>query len=526
MHRTLALALLCASLVACTQNDLDDVEFPGPAAASARVDLVVHDAPIDELVAFLATVEGLRLGRDDGTSTDPLLAAPLRVEFAGLRERSLWLASFELEEGTYESVRLRFTPGSAAARALDGRDVSVDALDNLLVAPFEQPLTVTGGGYARIELDLDLRASLAGDVQGGSLTFRPEGLAKASDGSVPLVIEDLDALVLARDLASATLTVSAQVADARDATLRSALVRLEPGALLLDALGAPVAQAALFLTLLTPGLSVVELEGFLGPEGELLARCVGLEDQNGLSGTRFPVEIEGRVVGRPSPSLLRIVVREVTRGALFAEPVLAGLGRNTIDLLIAPAPPLASATGGLPTMDDVRIGADVEAKFTFFSAEPFQPARLVLSDGPTPAAAAAAAPLRSIRLDVAQRPALAPADVPAGAAVWSSSGLSLVRPGLLVEARVAGVDRAARRIAVHGARIAEPFGGDQAQGQGPFTLVVEPEARFLGLAGGLDELARAFEVLAPDASLVLEVRGLAGEGPYELRAWEVRSRLR
>lgn len=524
MRHRLPLPTLLLSLAACSSGDTDDGVPAGGQPSSALVDLVVRDAPADALATFVARFDSVRLVRDDGSESAPLVAVPVAVELTGLRDRVAWIGSAALATGTYEAVRARFAPGAVEARDLDGAPVAIDAQADVLDAPLAVPLVLRQDDYARVVLDVDLGASLAGDVAAGSLRFDPRGSAEASDGSVPVPLDDLDALVTARDLAAGTFAARATVGDARTVALRTVDVRTGADTLLVGPLQDVFAQTALYLTLLTPGLAVVELEGVLGKDGALRARCVELEDQNGLAGTRFPVELEARVVARPQPNLATLLVREVTRGEGLAGPVLSGLGRATVDVLIDPAPLLSSSDGALLSMADLPVGADVEAKFVFFSAEPFQAARLVLLRVPGEGDAGGVAAGAAIRLDVAHAPELAPETLPAGTRVWRSGDLALVRAGLLVEGRVRSVDAGRGRLQLASGRVVADFGaGAPAGTDGPFAVEVDPAARFLGAARDLSELARLLE--EPAASVVLEVRGLEAAGSATLRAYEVRTRV-
>ena len=57
MHRTLRTLLLVLPLAACTRH-VDDDDLAGPASATARVDLLIEDAALDDLAAFPAWLEG------------------------------------------------------------------------------------------------------------------------------------------------------------------------------------------------------------------------------------------------------------------------------------------------------------------------------------------------------------------------------------------------------------------------------------------------------------------------------------
>ena len=543
------LALGFAGLASCSSGGSDIAAEPGDGrtVATTRVDLLLRDAPIDDLAAFRATLESVRLERVTGGSTDRLVTTPVELEFLGLRDRACFAASFELEEGAYAALRLRFAPGSPRAFDLGGREVEVRG-GELFVVPLDQALELEGEPYVRLEVDLDLRASLSGDVAAGSIDFDPTGSVLATNGSVPVRVEGMDGLVTARDLTDGSLVVDAMVGDGRTAPLRELRVRTDPATLLVGYDVREAFDVAPFLANLSPGASVVEIDGWLGAGGALQAARVELEDQNGLSGNRFAVELEALVIGRLGPTVLEVVVRETTRGGDLVELLLAGQPEPVLRVVLDPITLLTTSEGVGREAADIELGDALELKLFALGGALLQPRRAVVTRVASLSAVRRAATDVSgadvsgtgawqtdaldVRLDVAHRPQLSGATREAAlerspglvATTSTAPDVVLVRP---VRASAGGVLDAVhdpagrlRGLRVASLEIRAGFGGHGAFVEGavgPAALELVDALRVHGDAASRAEL----EALLSEGEVVLELAGLPGAEAFSLEVWEV-----
>src|SRR5687767_13710793 len=141
-------------LSACT-GDGDGTVDSLPASA----DVVLTDAPHEDLLYLRAELESVVLEREDGSLTSNLLGAPLQVDLLSLSGLFEWVASSGIGSGTYSAVRLGFDPGQFAGADNVGTPVIITPLSSLLRAAFELPFTVDPETYARFEVDFDLLSS-------------------------------------------------------------------------------------------------------------------------------------------------------------------------------------------------------------------------------------------------------------------------------------------------------------------------------------------------------------------------------
>jgi hypothetical protein len=540
----------------------------GSGAASA--DFFVKDGPADDLLAFQAEVASIRLRRTDLTLTPNLLAGATTFDFLELEDSLGWVVTGPLEKGDYDAAVVDFTSGSYVALAKDGSAVTVNALSDQLVASFPATLSV-GGGYRRVEIDLDLDDSLDGDVQGGMIDFDPAGSSSSSNGSTDATIDEIKGTVVSVDAGAGRLVVDAFVDDDLNVALGEITVALEAGALLLMEDGTAFASESAFFMALVPGSTLLEVHGDVGASGLVRASRIEIEDALGGGGL-VVVEIEGTVVDLSPGTGFELLLREVEKGAATAGPVLAGLGN--------PATITVSYDGStifvlddddgpdtLTTDASLAVGQEVDVKFTMFSTSPFPAFKVEIEDEdlelegvitdvsglPTSFVmhldddeyVIAAGQVQSdstdvtvlvsqatFFLDVDTEPPLTSSELLAGMEVEVDGELSgppsgptltatrvEVEPGELDGGTVTSTDVAAGRFATSGGAVDDPFGGGITSG--PLDIVVAPGAVFEGDATSLAELAALFAGLALGETLVVEVEGLATGNADEIEAFEV-----
>ena len=103
----LALAMASIGLAGCNTK--------GDGVTAAPTDLFIQDAAVDELLAFSATIEEVRLIDEQGRETDNLLLEETRVEFRGLESEPLWLARIRPPRGVFLALRVVLDESTVSA---------------------------------------------------------------------------------------------------------------------------------------------------------------------------------------------------------------------------------------------------------------------------------------------------------------------------------------------------------------------------------------------------------------------------
>lgn len=559
--RLAALGLLLGTL-SCSDSGSAPLTGGAPASAPTLVDFVIADEVADELFAFEATVNELRLERADGTLTANLLGAPLDLEFLGLAERAAWLSRREVEAGDYAAVVVRLAPGSYRAASLLGAPVDVVALSDELRAPFLVPLNAVGQPYARLEIDLDLSASLAGDVTQGSVLFAPMGSTEVSDGAFELPLDGNLALVRDRDFATGELTVDVFADQALSALIGRVTTTIAPDALLVDGQSFVQTYLPFYLTSLTPGAAVVDLAGTLGSGGRLSVSCVELEDQNGTTvSSQFPLKVAGRIVEITSPYVLKLQVRDVKRGEQLIGPLE---GAPILDVLIDPQLGIFFDGEDLVNPATLVPGIDLDLKSQQLSLSPLVARRVgVLDFAPAQAATVTAVNLPSsfqVRFAATSLPVLSGlvasdttpvlvlpgstpfllttptvVEIPDAAVrpgqsiivngVFSGSPVSplvqasalAIRPGTLLDATATAPSSVG--FATSGGRITEAFGPGLPDGPaGPLQVAIAEGAVFRGAA---TTEAAFLDLLSGPEEVRADVYGLEADAPAQIEAYEI-----
>lgn len=353
----------------------------GSTTTDATIDVLVTDAPVDDLLSFSARITSIRLRESGGGGESAnLIAEPLDVEFLGLGSVHRWLASAQVPAGDYDAVALGFTPNAYAARDLSGGSVPVTALADELTLPLPASFTVGAGGDRRVLVDLDLASSLTGSVE-SALDFDPHGSATSDDGGSALALDDVRGRIVDFDALASDLTVDAFADGDGSTALGRIHVTVASAAVLVDANQETFPSDAAFFDALVSQSTLVEIDGALAG-GVLTADTIEIDDSGvgGAGSTR--VTIEGRIVSLVGGTSLQLAIREIEQGTSIAGPALANLGDpGAIAVGISPATPVFFPGHQPASPSQLAVGQIVEVRFDNFDGVPFTAARIEIELG-------------------------------------------------------------------------------------------------------------------------------------------------
>ena len=341
---------------------------------STSADILLTDAPTDELLSFNVTIEEARLYDADGERSENLLSGTVRVDILRARTQLAWLVSKPVPAGTWSGVELTFDPLSVDARLLDGSAATVTVLGNELAAGFSSPLVFANEGYRRCVVDFDLNQSLTGSGSAG-FVLDPIGSTNGNDdGATPITIDDVTGRVKAVDTTNNLITIDAWADDDRSVLLGSLQVAVETTDLLQNDSGTPFVDRASFYAALVPDASIIEVHGVMSG-GVIDAARIELEDS---SGGDMAVRLRGVVIGLDAPgSNFTLAVAEVKKGQSIVEAAQGSVPATLVvhwdfQTFFSTADGTASTTSGR------AIGAKIDARFLEYTVAPFTAARVEL----------------------------------------------------------------------------------------------------------------------------------------------------
>lgn len=341
-------------------------------------DLLVTDAPADDLLSFRATVSEAHLVIQGGGESANLIAAPVPLELLGLQGGFAWLASQDLPAGTYTGVRLVFTPGSYDARSNDGSAIAINATSDEMTVNFATPLVVTDTGYKKVVVDVDLASSLTGSIATPPLDFAPEGSVSNISSSSSSSIDEIKGTLSTSDAAAGTLVLDAFVDDDGIVPLGQVLVRVPTSALLVEDDGATFATRADFFAALVDGATHLEVHGNL-VSGAVTATRIEIEDNLGGGGAANLVKIEGLVLAIGA-NQLTMSIADVERGLTTVTAALGGSLPATLTVHWDGSTVFFLEEHELSTPSALQIGQKVKAKFAMFTNAPFTASRIEIED--------------------------------------------------------------------------------------------------------------------------------------------------
>lgn len=554
---TLALLILAGStpLTACGGG--------GGGGGGGTADVLIGDAPRDDLLTFSAVVQSVRLQREDLSFTGDLLGSrEFEVEFLGLNGALAFLVKGKISAGTYVAVEIGFKPGAYLAKADDSSPVTIVAASDTYLAPLPAPLMVATGDYVRFAVDLDLLNSLTGDVGTGSIDFGPEGSCDSNDGSEDALIDELKGTVVSSSLATGRVVVDGFVGEP-PVTVGRVGVHVGITTVLLDNDNAALSLEAFFASI--PGGTLLEVHGNLAVGGVVEATRIEIEDAGG--GGASVARIAG-VVTNIAGGQFGLQIAQIKDGAAVVQPVLQGLGNPAaIDVSFGGGTTFVFDSGGLTNSGSLGVGQEVKVRFSAFVSEPFPaseveiddspgfhatltglerlPAELVVrldADDPAIRGGSVAGPDTEVRvvlagapllLDVPGVPTLALGELQLGLELEPHGRLSgspdapvitaervLVRPGLLRRTLLQDVAAGGGNLVVDGGELVDSFGLGVTPG--PLLIWIEPGCVFEGAARSAGDFQALFGGRVATGA-ALDVRGIGNGVKNEIRAFAIRA---
>lgn len=340
----------------------------------STADILLTDAPADELLSFNVLVDEVRLYDGLGERSEDLLAGSVRVDLLSTVAQLAWLVSGPVPAGTWHGVELTYS--QVDARRLDGTQAPVEVLSNRLAAGFAAPVAFNVSGYKRCVVDFDLVSSLAGDSTAGYV-LDPRGISVGDDApDVEIEVDEIEGLVTGVDTVNNLVSMDAWADDDRSVSLGSIKVAVDATDLLQGDDGAAYAGLADFYAALVPGSTVLEVHGGMAG-GQLNATRIKLED-GAAGGGDMVVRLRGVVVGVDGVAgTFDVAIGEVKKGYSV---VAAALGSIPATLVVAhDATTRFSSGDGLPaTSAALAAGARVDVRFAAFAGAPFLASRVEL----------------------------------------------------------------------------------------------------------------------------------------------------
>ena len=522
------------------------------------VDVLIADAPRDDLTAFEVTVTAVSFLCSDGTETDNILAAPQALDLLDLSSQSAFLQGLELPTRALDAARVRFDPIDVLARDLLGQEVPVQVIQSEVIAELEDALTPDPKAPQQVLIHVNLLHSLELDADGSYLFDPVVELLPATHQEREL--SGLHGIIMNKNLADRQFTLALRHRD-HDLEFGRLQIQLDDDTVAIDEQGRSRRNAG-FLSSVRRSDRVVVYGRLVAP-GVVRARLVIAKAHD-----RGLVTIAGIVTEVDLASeALQLQIQRIEQGRHWALPVLRRLGSfpeitvsidSSLIILDKPDPRVGTAA-------DIQVGHRAAFNFLDFDGAPFSARRVIVDDEGVrywgrivddtamPGALTMnlhplSVPVRAdlvesgltdvtvtfdgderVRLNVFDRPTVdvellqeshavtvrgsyqGPPDAPMVAAQTA-----VIRPGGLL-GEVTAMDPAGSLI-VSVIELRDSFGGDDPVGEVTVNLV--DSVRVLGDARSEDELFDLFAGLSADQSLQIRVYGL-NDGSGDLLIWEL-----
>lgn len=334
--------------------------------STTSADILLTDAPVDELLSFNILVNEVRLYDGAGERSENLLNGSMRVNLLSAATQLAWLVSKPVPSGTWHGIELRYDPLVVDARLLDGTQASVRVADDRLAAAFPAPVVFAAAGYQRVVVDFDLAASLSYGTGGFDYDLDPQGIANGDDDpATPIEIDSIVGRVKGVDSANNLLSIDAWSDDDRTVLLGTLQVQLEPGDILQDDDGAAFPSLSSFYAAIAPNATFVEVHGAMTAAGTIDATRVELDD--GVGGGESVVRIDAVVQSiNLGASTMQVVVAEVDKGFSLVSGAFGGSIPASFTVAWDAQTYFGYGDGAATTAASVVAGAEVDLRFASF----------------------------------------------------------------------------------------------------------------------------------------------------------------
>lgn len=350
----------------------------GAGGPGGALDVLIGDAPADELLAFRATVDSLRLVREDGALSSDVIVAPVDLELLSLTSSHKWLTSLGVASGTYTGALIGFQPGSYVAVAPDGEHVPVNATSHSATLEFDSPLVVTAGSYGHALIDIDLGAALTGSVAAPPIAFAPKGSVGHGPGDDPPTIDELVGLTKGFSQHNKTINVQGYVDDSLQTWLGLVHVQVAPTTTLIGLDGTPFTTQDAFFDELIHNKTMLEIHGVLDAKSHVVATSIEIENHSGGPGQSNTVRIKGLVLALDGDSF-ELSIGDIKKGEAIALPVLASMGNPpSIEVGYGPTTKFFLGDDVPASAADLAVGQRVDVRFSSFVGEPFPASKVII----------------------------------------------------------------------------------------------------------------------------------------------------
>lgn len=577
MHRSLTpiAVLLCAALGAFTFTGCGGGGSSGGGNSTSgfsNFDLLVTDAPVDDLLAFQVTIDEVHVVQQGGGETANLLTAPVTLELKSLSDSHVWLASTDLPDGTYTGLRVHLAPGSVLARRNDGSDIAVTTSANEFTTDFSSPITMTATTYRKVLLDLDVDSSLGGSTLTPPLTFAPTGTAIVQASSQTTKVEDVRGVVSSSDVAASTVVLNAFADLDAAVPLGEVLVRVPSNADLIQDDGTAFATRQDFFSALVDGQTDLLVRGSL-LRGAITATRITVIDNVAGGGEANLVRLRGMAIDLGAGNV-GVSIAGVPQGSANVETAFGGTIPETVTVTLDADTVVLGSNGQVSTLANVAPGSFVDVTFPQFTTAPFTASHVEIEnevptnlgtitsvsglpgtvtvnfDEMSPAVLSGQVATSTTNVPVTltgsqvvlggtgatTAPVLPSASLLTGLQV-NSTGLVAgsagaptlapttfsVRPGELQTATVSAVNTGANTFSTTGGTFGNPFGAGV--GLGPQTITLAPNATFTGAATTQSAFFDNFSTLSGTQTMQVQVLGLGTGNANEIQAFNVNSTI-
>ena len=551
-----ALASVCLTAAACSGGG-------GSPVYTGQVEILLSDAPLQDLSSFTGTIVEARLVSGNGVLTGNLLSAPARFEFLGLQDTSAILVNSSVPADIYSGVELTFDSDSIEAIGKDGVEIPMIIVNPTLAVDLNDPM-VGRGQYHRFIVDLDLRASLLDAIHPLALGFDASGSGDASSAPSLEPIGDLKGIVLSMDELNQKLTVQSFYDDDLNQPARVMLVEVDSGAYLQDLTSSSFIDSSAFFSALIVDSTLLEVHGALDEDGVFHAQRIEVEDHNGGMQADEQVKIEGWITSVDSMGAMQVLIQELEQGSAVADPVLSMLADpHNISVSFDPiSVPIFADTSQPTAATSFEVGQPVKIKFSDFVGSPFPaksieilgaarfagaistlalPGMLTVELSPSDFALlggrveSAVSPVTvdfsvaSIVLDIPSRPTLDETQLfgetelvvvgsmsgPTNAALITAEELR-VAPGAF-QGRILATDAPSASFEASVSDLARPFGPTVPVA----NVTIDPACAFHGEAASESEFFALYSALQPGEGLSVSVQGIASGLQNEVVAFVI-----